>query len=320
MKSCVLLLIGLLMMCQPIWAQVQDKATAKQAQKAEKLFERGVRQKAWDEEKHSIYKDRLSGPAFEYYKEAADLGHAEACYRVAVHYEHGRGVEQNIQLMLAYFKRAADLGHTEAAYWYASKLESVPGISLGKVREVSRYYEMCIGEGKHFTKKSGLSRYVVINRLAIYYLNYLLDYNRAFSLLKEVEQYKAKSADELNCKTNLAWCYFWGRGCEKDVNKGFKLFDEVWEMQKNALAGSHLAYAYYSGYGTAQNDNKVWEVLNRLADNELTEVGNYTKGCLYYYGRGTSTDPDKARKFFTQAANEGFEPAQKMLANMSRKN
>lgn len=319
MKILTLLYIFILCFHLSAWAQENETASVKQIKKAEKLFQKGVKQKAWDEEKHSIYQDRIAEAAFRYYKEAADMGHAEANYRVAVHYEHGKGTVQNLDLMLAYFKRAADLGYREAAYWYASKLETIPGLTLSKVKEITRYYEMSINEGRGFKKGTGLSRTVVINRLGIYYLNYLLDYNKAYNLLKEVESKNVTSADGLNCKVNLAWCYYWGRGCEKDVNKGFALFSEAWQSLKDPLAGSHLAYSYCEGYGTGQDTDKAWSILNQISDDQLSELGHFVKGNLYFYGKGTSVNYDKARQQFVLSADGGYEPAKKMLSDFNAK-
>jgi serine/threonine protein kinase len=56
--------------------------------------------------------------AAEYYKRAADDGHADGANNFGFCLEHGRGVRQDIPLAAEYYKRAADRGHPEATVNY----------------------------------------------------------------------------------------------------------------------------------------------------------------------------------------------------------
>eukprot|EP00984_Skeletonema_dohrnii_P002721 scaffold942_cov75-Skeletonema_dohrnii-CCMP3373.AAC.7 len=52
--------------------------------------------------------------AFEYCSKAAELGHVEAHYRLAVMYHNGDGVEKDIEMVMYHLEQAAIGGHPDA--------------------------------------------------------------------------------------------------------------------------------------------------------------------------------------------------------------
>ena len=76
--------------------------------KAKKLYGEAI----WESDKSINYF------AFHKFKEAADLGHMDSQYLVAMAYKSGLGVKFNSDLAGKYFKLAAAQGHKEAKKWY----------------------------------------------------------------------------------------------------------------------------------------------------------------------------------------------------------
>ena len=54
--------------------------------------------------------------AVEWWRKAADQGHAAAQYKLGVAYYFGRGVEKDDKQAVEWFRKAADQGHAEAQY------------------------------------------------------------------------------------------------------------------------------------------------------------------------------------------------------------
>ncbi|WP_227546274.1 tetratricopeptide repeat protein [Moraxella catarrhalis] len=97
----------------PSWATDGDAVQTNQtsqnsttAQKADEFFELAVRY-----DQASDY-----AMAVREYQKAAELGHVEAMYNLAVAYFQGDGVQQNYQKAHAWYQKAADMGHASAKY------------------------------------------------------------------------------------------------------------------------------------------------------------------------------------------------------------
>jgi TPR repeat protein len=52
--------------------------------------------------------------AAQYYRPAAEHGHADGAKNFGFCLEHGRGIQQDIEMALDYYRFAADHGHSEA--------------------------------------------------------------------------------------------------------------------------------------------------------------------------------------------------------------
>ena len=102
-----------MMASTPSWATEADAVQTNQtsqnsttAQKADEFFELAVR-----------YDQASDYPtAVREYQKAAELGHVEAMYNLAVAYFQGDGVQQNYQKAQAWYQKAADMGHASAKY------------------------------------------------------------------------------------------------------------------------------------------------------------------------------------------------------------
>jgi uncharacterized protein len=61
-------------------------------------------------------REKNSPKAVEWYRKAADQGHAHAQYELGLAYQSGEGVEKNRNKAAEYFRKAADQGHAHAQY------------------------------------------------------------------------------------------------------------------------------------------------------------------------------------------------------------
>lgn len=90
----------------------KPKPALSKEQKAEELFQKG----------NANYKPGGYSVAMMFYREAADLGHAEAAYTLGLKYEYGSHVKQDNREAIKWYRKAAELGYS-AAY---DKLEKIP--------------------------------------------------------------------------------------------------------------------------------------------------------------------------------------------------
>lgn len=68
--------------------------------------------------------------AFEWFRAAADLGHAPSMAELALCYELGCGVEQDDGMSLDWYRRAADAGYDQAYYSVGEHFEEARGVPL----------------------------------------------------------------------------------------------------------------------------------------------------------------------------------------------
>ena len=107
--------------------------------------------------------------AFKYAKKAAELEDPEGIWSLALAYEHGRGVEENVDEAIKLFTHAADLGHAKsmhnigaiylnekndvdkALYWFKKSAENghnVACCALGSLYEFGEYVDCDYEEAK----------------------------------------------------------------------------------------------------------------------------------------------------------------------------
>lgn len=102
-----------------------------------------------------LKEDRGTGcyhKAFKAFEKAAEMGHAEAIYRLGVMYYRGRGVDQSLEESRALFKRAAEKGNNWAMrrYLELKDLKEIPdgdyvcnSITIGSLRHVEKRQAKC---------------------------------------------------------------------------------------------------------------------------------------------------------------------------------
>lgn len=114
--------------------------------------------------------------------------------------------------------------------------------------------------------------------------------------------------------------YIYGFGVPQDPDKALELEAQLASQgDPEALASmEEFAYAFYSGNkdGIDINFGTAFKFYQKLA-----EYGNeramYNIGLLYEYGLGISADHDKAVEWLTKAKDAGYEPADKILVELT---
>jgi TPR repeat protein len=73
----------------------------------------------------------------DYYRRAADAGHAGALYNLGVCYAEGRGVAEHKAAAVDYYRRAADAGVSDALYNLGVCYEYGHGVAEDKAAALS---------------------------------------------------------------------------------------------------------------------------------------------------------------------------------------
>ncbi len=102
---------------------------------------------------------------------------------------------------------------------------------------------------------------------------------------------------------DLAWCYYHGKGVEKDWNKCFEIYKNASNLgDLDALAELGLNYKY--GIGVEKNLNKALELYLCTAQKD-NSIGQLYLGVCYEYGTGVEKDEEKAAELYRKSAEQG---------------
>ena len=133
------------------------------------------------------------------------------------------------------------------------------------------------------------------------------DYAAALPLLR-----KAARAGHMDSQYYLATMYLSGRGVSEDPRQAADWF-QLASMRGHAKAQYFLGGMYSGGFGgRRQDDVRAADLYQRAAEQGLAE-GQFRLGIVYESGRGRSKDIDEARRWYFQAAQQGYEKARKAL-------
>lgn len=136
---------------------------------------------------------------------AADAGLTDAIHRLGlINFRGAYGYRQNLKKARSLYKEAAVKGHWDAQYDYAWMCRH----GLGGERDISdalMYFEQGAQKG-HFLCMAELA--------TLYQETECKNYQKAFEWAK-----KAADTGDPYSEFTLANLYFWGRGCEYDVNE-----------------------------------------------------------------------------------------------------
>ncbi len=130
------------------------------------------------------------------------------------------------------------------------------------------------------------------------------DYDACFSWAE-----KSAAQNFADGKARLAWCYLHGKGCQKDMEKGFLLARQAAETG-NPSACVVLGSCYENGTGVEQNKNSAFNYYKKAADQNY-KSGFFNVASCYEKGFGTEKDLPKALSYYEKAADKGIELAKK---------
>jgi len=228
--------------------------------------------------------------ANEFFTKAAEQGHAEAQYHLALMYAAGEGVLQDYKEAFKWYRKAAEQGHAEAPYNLGVMYANGQG-ALQDDKEAVKWYRKAAEQGG--TK----AQY----NLGVMYENgqgVPQDYKQA------VKWYTKAAEQGLNdAQYHLANRYRQGQGVLQDNKQAVEWYTKAAE-QGHAQAQFNLGGMYTEGRGVPQDYKQVVKWYIKAAEQGYVNA-QYNLGFMYGHGQGVPQDYKQAVKWYTKAAEQG---------------
>jgi TPR repeat protein/Zn-dependent protease with chaperone function len=131
--------------------------------------------------------------------------------------------------------------------------------------------------------------------------------------VKAVEWFrKAADQGDVGSQATLGLVYSGGFGVAKDATEAVQWFRKAAD-QGNAEAQTNLGIAYNTGAAGLKKDDAEAVGWYRKAAAQGLAVAQFNLALQYYRGRGVAADKPGAIDLLQKAADQGFEPARKVL-------
>lgn len=247
----------------------------------------------------NINNDKIE--AFKWFKNGADFGHILCMKKTADCYSNGNGTVKNINRAYVYIEKAAQFGDSdcqykmglyyennkelEKAFYYFTKADENGDIKAsGKIGDY--YAEGIITDKdnekafKCYSKAANNGDVYSQNKLGNCYLNGIgieLDkakafywYNKAAEASRTNSNISIASEDfkinNVEAIANEAFCYINGYGCDKNISKAIKTFEELAENYNNAFSCKQLCILYRNGIDVKKDILKALEYCKKGAE------------------------------------------------------
>ena len=263
--------------------------------------------------------------AVEVLKEAAELGYADAQFRLGECYGGGHGVEQDDAEAVKWYRKAAEQGHAdaqnklgeccylgngteqdyaEAVKWLRKAAEQGHADAqhnLGACYYNGNGVEQDSAEAVKWLRKAAEQGHAD----AQYFMNRLAEQTIAVKLRAAAEEGDAAAQFDLGKR------YYNGDGVEKDHAEAVKWYRKAAE-QGHADAQNALGDCCYFGNGTAKDWAEAVKWYRKAAEQGHADAQN-NLGICYKNGRGVTQDYAEAVKWYRKAAEQGYAAAQNSL-------
>lgn len=263
------------------------------------------------------------------FRKAADLGHAEAQYRLGFLYRSGDGVEKDAEEGARWYRKAADQGLAEAQFYLGIAYGNGAGIEKdtsaaaewfrkaadqGHAEAQARIgimYSEGIGVEKDARLAATWYRKAADQGIADAQSNLGICLMRGEGVEKNAEEgarWILKAADQgsVDAQMNMGINYRLGYGVEKNAEQAVKWYRKAAD-QGNVLAQHNLAQCYYRGIGVKKNMSMAAEYHRRAAE-KGNAPSQHSLGVLYQNGTGVVKSASEAAKWFRKAADQGYPP------------
>jgi TPR repeat protein len=268
-----------------------------------------------------------SATAIQLYRQAADLGDAEAARTIAFFYEKGhipagfQGESSRppvpIIFTIAIYVVAQDYG--QAMQWYrkAADLGSPMAMTdLGFLYEHRDGVPPDYGQSMQwYGKAAERGNVLAMTNIGVLYENgdgVSQDYAQAM-------QWYRKAADRglAAAMINIGALYENGYGVSRDYTQAMEWFRKAADLE-NALAMTHIGFLYGRGRGVVQDDAQAMQWFRKAADRgEASAMTNI--GFLYGTGRGVAQDYGQAMEWYRKAAGLGVALAMTNIGDLYEK-
>ncbi|WP_165452256.1 tetratricopeptide repeat protein [Paenibacillus thalictri] len=280
----------------------------------------------------------------ELFKQAAELGHAEAPYLLAVYYQENGSSGGDCTQALSWFQTAANRGCEQARRSYA-EFHYELALKAKKYNE----YKVTVPA---YEKAARAGHAGAANNLGVLYAN---GEGVAPNVQTSVYWYDiAAKGGNTNAMWNLAHCCLNGAGLKKSRQQALYWFEQAaerkhleaaeqvavlshqigeryWNAKEEQERPKAFAYfrkatdygnqdaffdlglCYANGIGVAPNAGKAAEYYGQAARNGSAAAQN-NLGVLYARGEGVNRNDQQAAHYYEQAANQGDPVAMKNIA------
>ena len=283
--------------------------------------------------------------AVEWYRRAAEQGHAIAQYDLSWMYQHGRGVSQNSSEAAQWCRRAAEQGYADAQNTLGWRYQYVRGVGAQNYDEAIRWYRRAAEQG-HADAQANLRvlsarggaptlRSEQINTDDVQAVR--LDYrstpteeinfdgrhtiSRGFgrhNVRTFLHYQRAAQQGDTTAMNNIGVMYANGRGVDQDYDEAIIWFSNA-ARQGNATARTnlcivynHLGWMYAKGVGVEQDYGQAFDWFTKAAEQGHAET-QYNLGVMYVNGDHVVQDDVQAVRWFSKAAEQGDIEAQSAL-------
>ncbi|XP_014666089.1 PREDICTED: protein sel-1 homolog 1-like isoform X2 [Priapulus caudatus] len=239
----------------------------------------------------------LDDDLIQYYQFLAEKGDIQAQVGLGqLHYQGGRGVEQDHERALNYFHQAADAGNANAMA-FLGKMYSEGGTYVKQNNETAYVY---------FKKAADLGNPVGQSGLGIMYMygrGVEQDYHKAF-------KYFSLAADQgwVDGQLQLGTMYFSGLGVKQDFKMAVKYFNLA-SQSGHILAFYNLAQMHSTGTGVARACHTSVELYKNVA-----ERGEWSSMLMEAHQQYKEGQTDLALIKYLLLAELGYEVAQSNAA------
>lgn len=200
--------------------------------------------------RNGVEKDRSK--ALEYYKQASELGNADAAYNVGMCAKLGMGCQKNLDAASFNFYQAAKLGHERA-------FDELKALAKAGDANAQNRYGLCFEYG-YCTK--------VESKNAVYW----------FEL--------AAKQGNTNGQCYLGQCYYYGRGVKRNERIAVKWFRKAADGG-NASGQYELGLCYLDGSGVTKDSFEAFSWISKAAAQGHVDALNQLAYC---YAEGIGTD------------------------------
>jgi TPR repeat protein len=228
----------------------------------------------------------------------AEQGDTRAQTNLALRYELGDGVQQDMAQAVAWYRRAAEQGFARAQTSLGYMYDEGRGVSQNWT-EARRWYEAAAAQGDARAQSN---------------LGYMYDAARGVQQnYAEAMRLYRLAADQgfARAQVNVGSMFDGGRGVQQNFSEAVRWY-RLGAEQGLPVAQTSLGYMYDEGLGVTQD----WAEARRwyeAAANQGFPRAQSNLGFMYHMGRGVEQNREEAIRWYRMAAEQGFAQAQTNL-------
>ena len=250
----------------------------------------------------NAYVNRDFEEAFEFFKKASELGHADAYFYLAVLYSrHTDGRNQNYNKAYNYALKGYELGSIPATYQLGQFLANGTGV-LKDEDEAKRLWNKDF-QLKWFKKQYQKNK----NPLFASIIGYMNEWGYGGAKeSKDIALFWYKLASESNDlfgMHSLGRMYYYGSGVEQDAAKALFWIKKSWDM--GYLEAGYTIGVFYEGWGPIESDYKEMENWHKKAANKGFTPSMMQLGEIYHTMEHPLENPTLSFKWYKKAADAG---------------